>query len=96
MFVALWRVLPRTHVCSYVCSAVHSTLHTQAQPHDPENFPFVVLGNKIDEEDGKSRQVGHGRLCVCVLVCACAVCRAKGLRQRWASWRLSSPRPEGC
>jgi hypothetical protein len=29
----------------------------QAQPHDPENFPFVVLGNKIDEDDGKSRQV---------------------------------------
>src|SRR5258708_38331536 len=28
----------------------------QASPHDPENFPFVVLGNKIDEEESK-RQV---------------------------------------
>lgn len=25
----------------------------QANPHDPENFPFVVLGNKIDMEDSK-------------------------------------------
>lgn len=28
----------------------------QANPSDPENFPFVVLGNKIDVEDSK-RQV---------------------------------------
>jgi len=28
----------------------------QASPHDPDNFPFVVLGNKIDVEDSK-RQV---------------------------------------
>jgi Ras-related protein Rab-7A len=28
----------------------------QASPHDPENFPFVVLGNKIDVEENK-RQV---------------------------------------
>lgn len=28
----------------------------QASPHDPENFPFVVLGNKIDMEESK-RQV---------------------------------------
>ncbi len=28
----------------------------QASPHDPDNFPFVVLGNKIDVEEGK-RQV---------------------------------------
>ena len=31
----------------------------QASPRDPENFPFVVLGNKIDLEN---RQVG----CCCV------------------------------
>lgn len=37
-------------------------LCSQAQPRDPENFPFVVLGNKIDEEDGKGRQVGWLRL----------------------------------
>lgn len=30
----------------------------QASPHDPENFPFVVLGNKIDVEENK-RQVGQ-------------------------------------
>ena len=30
----------------------------QASPHDPENFPFVVLGNKIDVEENK-RQVRH-------------------------------------
>lgn len=35
----------------------------QASPHDPENFPFVVLGNKIDMEENK-RQVGL--LCFCL------------------------------
>jgi Ras-related protein Rab-7A len=25
----------------------------QASPADPENFPFVVIGNKIDVEEGK-------------------------------------------
>lgn len=29
------------------------TLHTQASPQDPVNFPFVLLGNKIDTEDSK-------------------------------------------
>ena len=29
----------------------------QASPRDPENFPFVVIGNKIDLEN---RQVGGG------------------------------------
>lgn len=28
-------------------------LTTKASPHDPENFPFVVLGNKIDMEESK-------------------------------------------
>ena len=27
--------------------------NTQASPRDPENFPFVVIGNKIDMEEGK-------------------------------------------
>jgi len=31
----------------------------QASPRDPENFPFVVLGNKVDIEDG--RQVSSKR-----------------------------------
>lgn len=31
-----------------------STLDSeQASPRDPENFPFVVIGNKIDMEEGK-------------------------------------------
>ena len=33
------------------------TCAAQASPSDPENFPFVVLGNKIDMEGGKSRMV---------------------------------------
>ncbi|KAJ3055901.1 Ras- protein Rab-7 [Rhizophlyctis rosea] len=32
----------------------------QASPRDPENFPFVVLGNKIDMEEAK-RQVSQKR-----------------------------------
>lgn len=31
----------------------------QAAPSDPENFPFLVLGNKIDLDDGKSRVVSE-------------------------------------
>lgn len=33
----------------------------QASPHDPENFPFVVLGNKIDVEESK-RMVRRRRM----------------------------------
>ena len=29
----------------------------QASPSDPENFPFVCLGNKVDQEDGTTRTV---------------------------------------
>jgi Ras-related protein Rab-7A len=36
-----------------------STTNVQASPHDPENFPFVVLGNKIDMEESK-RMVSAG------------------------------------
>ncbi|KAE8543229.1 hypothetical protein D1P53_000717 [Cryptococcus gattii VGV] len=31
----------------------------QASPHDPENFPFVVLGNKIDMEESKRMAKGN-------------------------------------
>ncbi|UOH83746.1 hypothetical protein LQV05_006483 [Cryptococcus neoformans] len=41
----------------------------QASPHDPENFPFVVLGNKIDMEESK-RMVSQKR--------AMTWCQAKG------------------
>ncbi|KAK9828238.1 hypothetical protein WJX74_005079 [Apatococcus lobatus] len=33
----------------------------QANPNDPDNFPFVVLGNKVDFEGGKNRQVVEKR-----------------------------------
>lgn len=60
----------------------------QASPHDPENFPFVVLGNKIDVEDGK-RQVRRPTIAWVVRVSlisskqvtqkrAMAWCQAKG------------------
>lgn len=29
----------------------------QAGPRNPESFPFLVLGNKVDVEQGKNRQV---------------------------------------
>lgn len=31
----------------------------QASPSDPENFPFVVLGNKVDVDGGNSRVVSY-------------------------------------
>ncbi|XP_011001607.1 PREDICTED: ras-related protein Rab7 [Populus euphratica] len=42
----------------------------QASPSDPENFPFVVLGNKIDVDGGNSRVVSEKK--------AKAWCAAKG------------------
>lgn len=36
----------------------------QASPRDPENFPFVVLGNKIDLEN---RQVGMSHVATPIL-----------------------------
>lgn len=41
----------------------------QASPRDPENFPFVVIGNKIDVEDSK-RMVSQKR--------AMTWCQSKG------------------
>ncbi|ORY86335.1 small GTPase superfamily [Protomyces lactucae-debilis] len=41
----------------------------QAAPKDPDNFPFVVLGNKIDVEDSK-RMISQKR--------ATAFCQSKG------------------
>ncbi len=41
----------------------------QASPRDPDNFPFVVLGNKIDVEESKRvvswalARAGPGRPC---------------------------------
>ena len=31
----------------------------QASPNDPDNFPFVVLGNKVDVDEGASRVVSE-------------------------------------
>ena len=41
----------------------------QASPRDPESFPFVVLGNKIDVEDSK-RMISSKR--------AMTFCQSKG------------------
>ncbi|KAI4236142.1 MAG: hypothetical protein LQ349_002747 [Xanthoria aureola] len=41
----------------------------QASPRDPENFPFVVLGNKIDVEENKRMVTGKR---------ATAFCQSKG------------------
>ena len=49
----------------------------QASPHDPENFPFVVLGNKIDMEESK-RQVRHAEPPASVLVLMRSSFRAIG------------------
>jgi Ras-related protein Rab-7A len=42
----------------------------QASPSDPDNFPFVVLGNKIDVEGGNNRAVSEKK--------AKSWCSAKG------------------
>uniref|UniRef100_A0A0E0JFV8 Ras-related protein Rab7 n=1 Tax=Oryza punctata TaxID=4537 RepID=A0A0E0JFV8_ORYPU len=42
----------------------------QASPSDPDNFPFVVLGNKIDVDGGNSRTVSEKK--------AKAWCASKG------------------
>lgn len=44
----------------------------QASPSDPENFPFVVLGNKIDVDGGNSRTVNisHHKLLLNGFICA--------------------------
>lgn len=47
----------------------HDEFLLQAQPRDPDNFPFVVLGNKVDVDESK-RMVSQKR--------AMAFCQAKG------------------
>ncbi|KAI9025217.1 small GTPase superfamily [Phycomyces nitens] len=47
----------------------HDEFLVQASPRDPENFPFVVLGNKVDMDESK-RMVSQKR--------AMAFCQAKG------------------
>ncbi|KAL6006233.1 hypothetical protein ACLOJK_040279 [Asimina triloba] len=43
----------------------------QASPSDPDNFPFVVLGNKVDVDGGNSRVVSEKK--------AKAWCAQKGI-----------------
>ncbi len=54
----------------------------QASPHDPENFPFVVLGNKIDVEEGK-RQV---RYCCYHSVYRMTYCSGQVTQKRAMTW----------
>jgi Ras-related protein Rab-7A len=39
----------------------------QTSPDDPENFPFVLIGNKIDLANQGQRQVGGRLLCSSVI-----------------------------
>lgn len=54
----------------------------QASPHDPENFPFVVLGNKIDVEESK-RQV---RCCYVTQSIKWAHCSGQVTQKRAMTW----------
>jgi Ras-related protein Rab-7A len=57
------------HACDMSCTyARHACAASQAGPRDPDNFPFVVLGNKIDLEN--QRVVSQKK--------ALAWCQAKG------------------
>ncbi|KAI8342948.1 small GTPase superfamily [Chlamydoabsidia padenii] len=47
----------------------HDEFLVQASPRDPDNFPFVVLGNKVDVDESK-RMVSQKR--------AMSFCQAKG------------------
>merc|ERR1712086_1037225 len=38
----------------------------QASPNDPDNFPFVVLGNKVDVDEGASRVVSVEEAFACI------------------------------
>jgi Ras-related protein Rab-7A len=46
---------PSSHQCPKIISPPNPTF--QASPSDPDNFPFVLLGNKVDIDGGNSRVV---------------------------------------
>ena len=46
---------PHRHPSTYT----HAHACEQASPADPDSFPFVVLGNKVDVEGGTARQVSE-------------------------------------
>ena len=57
------------HVCLVVCISLPPKLNTEfVLSRDPDNFPFVILGNKIDLEN--QRVVSQKR--------ALAWCQARG------------------
>lgn len=37
--------------------SVRCSVYLQANPTDREHFPFVLLGNKVDQEGGRTRVV---------------------------------------
>jgi len=63
------QLYPQLHPCrplgpaTAASSPPHAALlySLQASPSDPDTFPFVVLGNKVDVEGGRSRQVRQGQ-----------------------------------
>ena len=57
--------------CQYEICQHDGGMSMQASPSDPENFPFVVLGNKVDLDEGRSRVV---RPIACMKHC-CTCCK---------------------
>lgn len=48
------------HICQQpMHKSVRCNFHLQANPTDREHFPFVLLGNKVDQEGGRTRVVSH-------------------------------------
>ncbi len=82
------------------CFSFSDTL--QAQPQDPDNFPFIVLGNKVDLEGQRvvsdaARFKERGRNLVCAL--AVPTCAAGPdarmtcpVAQRTLMWALQATR----
>ncbi|KAF2304854.1 hypothetical protein GH714_039177 [Hevea brasiliensis] len=68
----------------------------QASPSDPENFPFVVLGNKIDVDGGNSRvgtndinRLCEDRFCGCVRYIMALSFQLAGSEKKAKAWCAS-------
>jgi Ras-related protein Rab-7A len=58
----------------------------QASPRDPDNFPFVVLGNKVDMEDSKRQVISLTFWAVCVVFINFNFGYAKVSQKRALAW----------
>lgn len=67
----------------------------QAGPRDPDNFPFVVLGNKVDLEDSR-RQVSVKRAATwCQQKGNIPVIKVRGRKRERERWRIGGKRGWG-